>query len=128
MITTGIDIVEIHRIQAAIARRGERFLRRVYTDAELALYRDRVPELAVRFAAKEATMKALGTGIRGIAWREIEVLPNRRGKPVLYLHGRARARAEALGIGELAISLSHERDMAIASVIGGPSSVPGGAG
>ncbi|MSQ24952.1 MAG: holo-[acyl-carrier-protein] synthase [Dehalococcoidia bacterium] len=117
-LTTGVDIVEIERIEAAIARRGERFLRRIFTDAEIALYRDRISELAVRFAAKEATMKALGTGIRGVGWRDIEVLPNRRGKPLLYLHGRARERADALGITDLAISLSHSRDLAIASVVG----------
>lgn len=119
MLTVGIDIIEIERLRAAVTRRGERFLRRVYTDAELALYRDHVAELAARFAGKEAAMKALGTGIRGIAWKEIEILPNRRGKPLVFLHGRARERAEQLGIGELAISLSHSRDYAVASVIGG---------
>ncbi|MCH8194845.1 MAG: 4'-phosphopantetheinyl transferase superfamily protein, partial [Chloroflexi bacterium] len=67
----------------------------------------------------EATMKALGTGVRGIGWREIEILPNRRGKPVLILHGRAKERARLLGIGELAISLSHTKEYAVASVVGG---------
>ena len=117
-LTTGVDIIEIERVAAVIARHGERFLRRIYTDAELALYRDRTSELAVRFAAKEATMKALGTGIRGVGWRDIEVLPNKRGKPLVFLHGRARERAAALGITDLAISLSHSRDLAIASVVG----------
>lgn len=119
MLTVGVDIVEIHRIEQAVTRRGERFLQRVYTEAELALYRDRTPELAARFAGKEATMKALGTGVRGIAWREIEILPNRRGKPVVLLHGRAKERARLLGVEELAISLSHSKDYAIATVIGG---------
>ena len=119
MLTTGVDIVEVHRVEAAVSRRGERFLRRIYTDAELALYRDRISELAVRFAGKEATMKALGTGIRGIGWREIEILPNRRGKPLIFLHGRAKERARRLGIGELAISLAHTDEYAVASVIGG---------
>ena len=119
MLTVGVDIVEPHRIQAVLDRRGERFLNRVYTRAELALYRNRVPELAARFAGKEATMKALGTGIRGIGWREIEILPNRRGKPVLILHGRAKERARLLGLGELAISLSHTKEYAVASVVGG---------
>ena len=63
-------------------------------------------------------MKALGTGIRGVGWRDIEVLPNKRGKPLVFLHGRARERAAALGITDLAISLSHSRDLAIASVVG----------
>ena len=119
MLTTGVDIIEVDRVESAVARRGERFLQRVYTDAELALYRDHIPELAVRFAGKEAAMKALGTGIRGIGWREIEILPNRRGKPLVFLHGRAKERARRLGIGELAISLSHTKEYAVASVVGG---------
>jgi holo-[acyl-carrier protein] synthase len=119
MLTVGVDIVEIDRVAQAIERRGERFLRRVYTEAEIALYRDRVSELAARFAGKEATMKALGTGAVGVGWKEIEILPNRRGKPLVYLHGRAKDRAEAIGITEFAISLSHSRDYAVASVVGG---------
>jgi len=115
----GIDIVEIPRIQAAIDRWGERFLRRVYTDVELALYGGRVHELAVRFAAKEAVMKALGTGNRGVAWREIEVLPNWRHRPMVLLQGRAQRRAEELGIEELAVSLSHSRKYAVATAMGG---------
>ena len=121
MLTVGVDIVEIHRVKDALDRRGERFLKRIYTEAELALYRDRLSELAVRFAGKEATMKALGTGIRGIGWREIEILPNRRGKPLIFLHGRAKERAKRLGLGELAISLSHSENYAVASVVGGTS-------
>jgi len=78
-----------------LERFGERFLHRIYTDREIALYRSRVPELAARFAAKEAVMKALGTGVRGVGWRDIEVLPQRGGKPLVFLSGRARARAEA---------------------------------
>lgn len=123
-LTVGVDIIEIDRIQAAISRRGDRFLHRVYTEAELALYRDHISELAARFAGKEAAMKALGTGIRGVGWKEIEILPNRRGKPLVFLHGRAKERARQLGLGELAVSLSHSRDYAVASVIGG-SSDPG---
>jgi len=115
----GVDIVEIERIQRSIVRYGERFLSRIYTDEELVLCRSRVPELAVRFAGKEAVMKALGTGRRGVSWRDIEILRNKRNAPLVYLHGRARSRARKLGITELAISLSHSRDYAIASVIGG---------
>ena len=121
MLTTGVDIVEIPRIEQAIARRGERFLQRIYTKAELAIYRGRVSELAVRFAGKEATMKALGTGVRGIGWREIEIIPNRRGKPIVMLYGRAKARAKLLGIQEIAISLSHSKEYAVASVVGAGS-------
>ncbi|GBD14627.1 Holo-[acyl-carrier-protein] synthase [bacterium HR25] len=114
----GVDIIEIERIQAALARFGDRFLRRVYTPLEAALYRRRPHELAARFAAKEAVMKALGTGARGVAWREIEVLPNRRGKPLVYLHGRARERAAALGLSGLDVSMSHSRDYAVAMAVG----------
>ncbi len=119
MLTTGVDIVEIPRVESVVKRWGEQFLKRVYTDAEIALYHDRVPELAVRFAGKEATMKALGTGTRGIGWKEIEILPNRLGKPLVMLHGRAKERARRLGIDELAISLSHSKKYAVASVVGG---------
>ena len=115
----GLDIVEIGRIECAIARWGERFLNRVYTDLEIKFCRNRMPELAVRFAAKEAVMKALGTGRRGVGWREIEILPMRGGKPLVHLYGRAKNRAEQLGIDDLGISLSHSREYAIASVIGG---------
>lgn len=118
MATVGIDVIEIDRIRKALERWGSDFLDRVYTPGEKAIYKDRIPELAVRFAGKEAVMKALGTGNRGVAWREIEILSNRRGKPHVILHGRARARAQALGLGELAISLSHSNEFAIASVMG----------
>jgi len=119
MYRVGVDIIEIERIQRIVDRWGQRFLRRIYTEAELDLCRNRVPELAARFAGKEAVMKALGTGRRGLSWRDIEILPNRRRAPLVFLHGRARRRARKLGIGELAISLSHSRDYAVASVVGG---------
>ncbi len=114
----GIDIIEIERVQAALARFGDRFLRRVFTPMEVALFRNRPQELAARFAAKEAVMKALGTGARGVAWREIEVLPNRRGKPLVFLHGRARQRAQALGISGLDVSMAHSRHYAVALAVG----------
>ena len=85
----GIDVIEIARVRKVLERHPERFLSRVYSPEEVAFCRGRVPELAARFAAKEAVMKALGTGARGLAWREIEVLPNQRGKPLVYLHGNA---------------------------------------
>ena len=114
----GVDIIEIERVRKALERFGERFLRRVYTPLEAAAYRGRVPELAVRFAAKESVMKALGTGARGVAWREIEVLPNRRGKPLVYLYGQARERAEAIGLSGLDVSMSHSREYAVAFAVG----------
>ncbi|MBI4497080.1 MAG: holo-ACP synthase [Chloroflexi bacterium] len=118
MHTVGVDIIEIARIRESIERFGERFLHRIYTEREIQFCRGRVPELAARFAAKEAVMKALGTGVRGVGWRDIEVLPMRGGKPLVYLSGRARVRAEAMGLGELAISLTHSEDFAIATVVG----------
>ena len=116
---TGVDIIEIERVQEVIDRWGPRFLRRIYTRAELDFCRGRVPELAVRFAGKEAVMKALGTGRKGVSWRDIEILPDRRKAPLVFLHGRARRRARRLGLGEPAISLSHSRHYAVASVVVG---------
>jgi holo-[acyl-carrier protein] synthase len=113
----GVDIIEIERVAQALARFGDRFLRRVYTPMEAALYGRRPQELAARFAAKEAVMKALGTGNRGVAWREIEVLPDRRGKPLVFLHGRARQRALALGLAGLDVSMSHSRHYAVALAV-----------
>jgi holo-[acyl-carrier protein] synthase len=117
MLSVGVDIIEIRRIARALERFGERFLARVFTPAEVAYCRGRVPELAARFAAKEAISKALGTGLVGIAWNEMEVLADRRGKPLVTLHGRALARAQALGLDEWAISLSHDDGRAIAFVV-----------
>lgn len=116
-VEVGIDIIEIERIRRTLERFGQRFLRRVYSDRERERYGRRPAELAARFAAKEAVMKALGTGVRGIRWRDIEVLPNRRGKPIVVLHGTAAARAELLGFSHFAISLTHSRTEAVASVV-----------
>jgi len=119
-LSVGVDIIEIERIKQVLQRHGERFLRRVYTEAEIAYCRGRVPELAARFAAKEAASKALGTGIvglGGIFWREVEVLPDARGKPLIHLHGRAQDRAQSLGLQKFAISLSHSQEYAVAFVV-----------
>jgi holo-[acyl-carrier protein] synthase len=116
-IAVGVDIIEIARIERVLKLYGDRFLNRVYTERERERYRNRVQELAARFAAKEATSKALGTGIVGIRWREMEVLPNRRGKPVLVLHGRAAERAEQLGLTDFSVSLTHSRTDAMAFVV-----------
>jgi len=115
---TGIDIIEIARIKKAVARWGESFLRRVYTDSELKLYREKPASLAARFACKEAVMKLLGTGRRGIHWREIETLSYPSGKPLLNLYGNAQSKASELEIKEIAVSLSHSKEYAIASVSG----------
>ena len=121
-LTTGVDIIEIERVQQAIARHGERFLRRIYTPAERSRYRNRPPELAARFAAKEAVAKALGVGLRsigeqGIDWQEVEVLPDPLGKPEVSLSGRAAALAAEQGLHQWAISLSHSREYAVAFVV-----------
>ena len=115
----GVDLIEIGRVGDVLERHGGRFLERVYTAREQTYCRGRVAELAARFAAKEAVMKALGTGARGVGWREIEVLANARGKPQVLLHGRALVRANRIGLGTLEVSLSHSRDLACAMVVGG---------
>lgn len=115
---SGIDIIEIERIERALSRFGDRFLNRVYTTLEIAFCRGRVNELAARFAAKEAVMKVLGTGARGVAWREIEVIPNHRGKPLVYLHGRALERSKYIELRGLDISLTHSREHAVAFAVG----------
>jgi holo-[acyl-carrier protein] synthase len=120
----GIDVIEIARVGRVLEKHSERFLARVYTPLEVAFCRGRVPELAARFAAKEAVMKALGTGARGLAWREIEILPNNRGKPLVYLHGAARARGETIGIRGIDISLTHSHELAIAAVVGAADDAP----
>ena len=117
MLSVGVDLIETERIAGALGLWGDRFLEYVYTPAEVEYCRNHIPELAARFAAKEAVSKALGTGLRGVRWREIEVLPDRRGKPLVRLHGRARQRAQELGLDEFAISLSHSRRYAIAFVV-----------
>ncbi|MBI4236095.1 MAG: holo-ACP synthase [Chloroflexi bacterium] len=118
MHTTGVDIAEVWRIREAVERFGDRFLQKVYTEAEVRTSRGRVQELAARFAGKEAVMKLLGTGARGVGWKEIEILPRRGGKPQVYLHGRAKARANRIGLKDVAISLSHSIEYAIAVAVG----------
>ena len=114
----GVDIIEIARIEEAVTNWGERFLNRIYTDAELKLFRRNPSALAARFASKEAVMKLLGTGVRGVSWKDIETLSHPSGKPLVNLYGRARVVAEKLKIKEIAVSLSHSREYAIAMVIG----------
>jgi holo-[acyl-carrier protein] synthase len=116
-VAVGVDIIEIARIERALSDFGERFLQRVFTERERERYGSRISELAARFAAKEATSKALGTGIRGIRWREMEIVANARGKPVLILHGSAAERAEALGLVAFDVSLTHSRTEAMAFVV-----------
>lgn len=122
MLTTGADILFIPRVTEAIERFGERYLQRIYTPSELAYCRGRVPELAVRFAAKEAVSKALGVGMRilaseGIYWHDAEIVNDSLGKPNVHLHGKALIRAQALGLTQWSVSLTHEREYAVAFVV-----------
>ena len=118
MLITGVDIIEIKRVEKVALSYGDRFLKRIYTDGEIKYCRGRAPQLASRFAAKEAVMKALGTGIRGVGWRDVEVTRKRGMAPDIKLHGRAQKRASQIGLTGLAISLSHSKEFAVASVIG----------
>ena len=116
----GIDLVRVSRVAASLEQFGERFLRRVFTDAEVA-YATSSPSLtaerlAARFAAKEAAIKAIGLVDRG-SWREIEVTRQPSGRCELALHGAAREAADEAGLSELAVSLSHEGDYATAIVL-----------
>ena len=114
----GVDIIEIARIEEAVNTWGERFLHRIYTESELRLCNNHAQSFAVRFAGKEAVMKALGTGVKGISWKEIEILAEPSGKPWVRLTGKAQGKATDLGLSNLAISLSHSREYAIAFVVG----------
>lgn len=118
---TGVDIVEVARIAAALERHGERFLRRLFTPGEIAYAAsgsaDRTRRLAARFAAKEATLKALGTGLRQATWLDIEVVRDDLGKPTLNLSGQLAQLAAAQGVTRLHLSLSHCKEYAIAQVV-----------
>ena len=114
----GIDIIKVERIRTALARFGARFSARVLTARERAYVRDRAENFAGRWAAKEAVSKVLGLGVRGVGWREIEIVRLPTGQPSVHLHGRARARAEQLGMSRVAVSISHEGDYAVAIAFG----------
>jgi holo-[acyl-carrier protein] synthase len=114
----GIDIIKVERIRDTLARFGSRFSNRVLTPAEQRYVRDRPETMAGRWAAKEAVSKVLGLGVRGIGWRDIEVERLPTGQPAVRLHGRAAARAEQLGMGRIALSISHESDYAVAIAFG----------
>jgi holo-[acyl-carrier protein] synthase len=120
MLRTGVDLIEIQRVRTAVDRYGDRFLARVYTLGELAVCNQRTESLAARFAAKEAVVKALGTGVWrcGIGWTDIEVLREPgSGAPTLILHGAAHVRAAELGLRQWSLSLSHDHTQAIAFVV-----------
>jgi holo-[acyl-carrier protein] synthase len=114
---TGVDLIEISRLQTVIERHGDRFLNRVYTPDELAEVGNNLASLAARFAAKEAVAKALGTGIGLVAWREIEIRRGPQREPHLILHGEAKALANRMGLNTWSISLSHSATQAVAMVV-----------
>ena len=120
IIGLGVDATDIPRIAETYARYGDRFLRRVFTDGEIAYCtrrRDPVPHLAGRFAAKEAAMKALGTGhSRGVLWKDVEVVRH-GGPPLPRLHGGAARRAEAMGMTKSLLTITHSESLALAQVI-----------
>ena len=117
----GIDVAEVERIRAVIESQTERFLHRVYTENEIAYcerFKNKFERYAGRFAAKEAAMKALGTGwSRGVRWRDVEVVRERGGRPGISLKGEAKKIADALGVKHIALSITHTADQAIAHVI-----------
>jgi holo-[acyl-carrier protein] synthase len=118
---TGIDLAEVPRIRAAVERYGTRFLERVYTDRERAYVErkaNRFERYAARFAAKEAGMKALGTGWRrGVGWHDFEVANQPSGRPALLLHGAAKTIAEELGVTRISLSLTHTTENGMAFVV-----------
>jgi holo-[acyl-carrier protein] synthase len=117
----GIDVAEVKRIQAVMESQKERFLRRVYTQEEIAYceqFKNKFERYAGRFAAKEAAMKALGTGwSRGVRWVDVEVVRKRGGRPTISLKGEAKKIADALGVKNIALSITHTAEQAIAQVI-----------
>jgi holo-[acyl-carrier protein] synthase len=117
----GVDITEVDRMEAAIARRGRAFLERLFTPAEIRYcekHRKRAERFAGRFAAKEAAMKALGTGwARGVRWVDIEVVREPSGKPTLKLSGATRAIADQLGVKNIVVTITHDGNTALAQVI-----------
>jgi len=116
-VATGVDLIEIERLEGTIQRHGDRFLKRVFTQRELDEVGQDMASLAGRFAAKEAVAKALGTGIGAIAWQEVEVLRGDTRQPLLHLHGEASRLADSLGLQEWSLSLSHTHTHAIAMVV-----------
>jgi holo-[acyl-carrier protein] synthase len=117
LIHGGVDRVELEEFRRIVGAGGDRFLARVYTPHEREHCGSRIEKLATRFAAKEATTKVLGTGIRGVSLREIEVVTMRSGQPVLRLHDRAQSRAAAMGITSISVSLTHTSVVAEAFVV-----------
>jgi holo-[acyl-carrier protein] synthase len=116
-IATGVDLIEISRIDEVVARHGRHYLERIYTPAELEQCGKRAESLAGRFAAKEAAAKALGCGIGDVGWKEIEILGDEQNAPVLTLHGAAKQKADQLGLMQWSVSISHSQSHSVAFVV-----------
>jgi len=114
---TGVDLIEISRIEEVIARHGKHYLERIYTPAELEQCGRRAESLAGRFAAKEAVAKALGCGIGDVTWKEIEVLGDEQNAPVLTLHGAAEKMVKKMGLTTWSVSISHSQSHSVAMVV-----------
>ena len=121
IVGTGVDLAEVSRIKASIERYGEKFIRRIYTPAEIAYVErkaNKFQRYAARFAAKEAGMKAIGTGWRrGVTWQDFEVANLPSGKPTLRLHGVAAKFAEKLGVKNISLSITHTAELGMAHLI-----------
>jgi holo-[acyl-carrier protein] synthase len=128
-VAVGIDIIEVGRVRKVFEKHGERFLRRVFTEKEVQQCRRaatvRAARLAGRFAAKEAISKALGTGLHGVGWREMEVVQLRSGRPTVTLYGNARRRAEFLGLSAFDVSIADLTEFSIAIAVAVQTSLPG---
>lgn len=116
-VAVGVDIIEVGRVHKVYERHGERFLQRVFTEMEIRQCRGKVTRLAGRFAAKEAISKALGTGLHGVAWREMEVVQLRSGRPSVRLYGNAKKRAELLGLTAFDVSIADLQAFSIAIAV-----------
>ncbi len=127
-IAVGIDLIEVGRVRKVFEKHGERFLRRVFTEKEVQQCRRggavRATRLAGRFAAKEAISKALGTGLHGVAWREMEIVQLRSGRPTVTLRGNARRRAEFLGLSAFDVSIADLAEISIAVAVAVQTSLP----
>src|SRR3972149_4465896 len=116
-LATGVDLIEISRIEEVIARHGKHYLERIYTPAELEQCGKRTESLAGRFAAKEAVAKALGCGIGDVSWKEIEVLGDEQNAPILRLYGSAEKMAKEIGLINWSVSISHSQSHSVAFVV-----------
>ncbi len=116
-LATGVDLIEIARIEEVIARHGKHYLERIYTPAELEQCGKRTESLAGRFAAKEAAVKALGRGIGDVSWREVEILGDEQNAPAITLYGVAKQKAEELGLVTWSVSISHSQSHSVAVVV-----------